>query len=51
MPMKLRRVVTGHDATGRAIVTIDEMREKPGLGAAGRHRLRGVDNARLSGRQ
>ena len=25
MPMKLRRVVTGHDATGRAIVTIDEM--------------------------
>ena len=25
MPIKLRRVVTGHDASGRAIVTIDEI--------------------------
>ena len=25
MPIKLRRVVTGHDATGRAVVTIDEI--------------------------
>jgi quercetin dioxygenase-like cupin family protein len=38
MALKLRRVVTGHDAAGRAVVTVDEMARnvtsaRPGLSA------------------
>src|SRR5262252_6379865 len=29
MALQIRRVVTGHDATGRAIVTIDETAKNP----------------------
>jgi quercetin dioxygenase-like cupin family protein len=36
MPFQLRRVVTGHDADGRAAVTIDELTENPPSGRPGR---------------
>jgi quercetin dioxygenase-like cupin family protein len=36
MPLHLRRVVTGHDANGRAVVTIDEITQNPPSGRPGR---------------
>ena len=36
MQLQLRRVVTGHDANGRAIVNIDEMTQNPPSGRPGR---------------
>lgn len=36
MPLQLRRVVTGHDATGRAVVKIDELTQNPPSGRPGR---------------
>lgn len=35
MPLKVRRVITGHDATGRAIVAIDEVASHMTVGRAG----------------
>jgi quercetin dioxygenase-like cupin family protein len=35
MPLKVRRVITGHDATGRAIITIDEVASHMAVGRAG----------------
>jgi len=35
MSFQLRRIVTGHDANGKAIVTIDEMPAKTGSGRPG----------------
>jgi quercetin dioxygenase-like cupin family protein len=35
MTLQLRRIVTGHDASGKAIVTIDEMPAKSGSARAG----------------
>ena len=51
MALRVRRVVTGHDKDGRAIAKIDEMSQEPALGAAGRDRLRRVDQPGLPGRQ
>jgi quercetin dioxygenase-like cupin family protein len=36
MPLQLRRVVTGHDANGRAVVKIDEITQNPPSGRPGR---------------
>jgi mannose-6-phosphate isomerase-like protein (cupin superfamily) len=36
MPLQLRRVVTGHDANGRAEVKIDEIAQNPPSGRPGR---------------
>ncbi len=36
MPLHLRRVVTGHDASGRAVVKIDEVTQNPPSGRPGR---------------
>jgi len=36
MPLQLRRVVTGHDANGRAVVEIDEITQNPPSGRLGR---------------
>ena len=36
MPLNLRRVVTGHDADGRAVVKIDEITKNPPSGRPGR---------------
>ena len=36
MPLQLRRVVTGHDANGRAVVEIDEITQNPPSGRPGR---------------
>ena len=36
MPVQLRRVVTGHDANGRAVVEIDEITQNPPSGRPGR---------------
>ena len=36
MPLQLRRVVTGHDSTGRAVVKIDEITQNPPSGRPGR---------------
>lgn len=36
MPLQLRRVVTGHDANGRAVVKIDEITQNPQSGRPGR---------------
>lgn len=36
MALQLRRIVTGHDATGRAIVNIDEVTQSPPSGRPGR---------------
>ena len=36
MPLRLRRVVTGHDANGRALVKIDEITQNPPSGRPGR---------------
>jgi quercetin dioxygenase-like cupin family protein len=35
MPLKVRRVITGHDVTGRAIITIDEVASHMAVGRAG----------------
>jgi quercetin dioxygenase-like cupin family protein len=36
MPLNLRRVVTGHDGNGRAVVKIDEITKNPPSGRPGR---------------
>jgi quercetin dioxygenase-like cupin family protein len=36
MPLKLRRVVTGHDANGKAVVKIDEVSQNLSTGRPGR---------------
>ena len=36
MPLQLRRVVTGHDANGHAVVKIDEITKNPPSGRPGR---------------
>jgi quercetin dioxygenase-like cupin family protein len=36
MPLHLRRVVTGHDANGRAVVKMDEITQNPPSGRPGR---------------
>jgi quercetin dioxygenase-like cupin family protein len=36
MPLNLRRVVTGHDTNGRAVVKIDEISQNPPSGRPGR---------------
>jgi hypothetical protein len=39
MALQVRRVITGHDASGKAIVKIDEVSKKPHVGPARRDRL------------
>ena len=34
MSLKIRRVVTGHDASGKAVVSIDEIQQERDLAAA-----------------
>ena len=36
MPLQLRRIITGHDANGRAVVKIDEITQNPPSGRPGR---------------
>ena len=50
MTIKVRRVITGHDASGRAVVKIDESLEERHLEPPRRVGLRGLDHRRDSRR-
>jgi hypothetical protein len=47
MALKVRRVITGHDANGKAIVQIDEVVSKLKEGRPGRHGRADLDHRRL----
>ena len=51
MALKVRRVITGHDANGKAIVKIDEVVEQAEGGPARRHGRADLDHRRISGEQ
>ena len=51
MALQVRRVITGHDGNGRAIVKIDEGLQTPRLGPAGRDRGQHLDHRGLSSQQ
>ena len=51
MALKVRRVITGHDANGKAIVKIDEVVSNLKEGRPGRHGRADLDHGRLSGQQ
>ena len=51
MPLQLRRVVTGHDANGRAVVKIDEISKNLTSSTARIDSLCGVDFGIFSRRQ
>ena len=51
MAIQVRRVVTGHDKNGRAVVKIDEVSKKHSLEPARTERLRGLDHGVVSRKQ
>ena len=51
MPFQLRRVVTGHDDNGRAVVLIDETATKQVSARPGATAVSRMDDRGISGRQ
>ena len=51
MAFQVRRVITGHDANGKAIVKIDEIVTNVQGGPAGRHGARDLDHREIPGEQ
>ena len=51
MSFEIRRVVTGHDANGKAIVLYDEIGKEVSSGRPGATALVRVDHRRLADRQ
>ena len=51
MTLQVRRVVTGHDARGRAVIAIDETTKNVVSSRPGIIGERGLDDRRIPGRQ